>query len=171
MNAIEQLQRLHFRIRTGDATWNDCVNWAIERLRRDEEDEDLDVVMLAAATREDEATPLVQQIVERYIAPGALGVELNAGKLISEMYLAYQDGRETAISLEPKFWRLFYDLHQPSWLVMLARNCEYATDTPPFQRPFEQEFEYIAGLWSKARSLEEFLSLYDRNVSNSHDAI
>jgi len=85
--------------------------------------------------------------------------------------LSYRDGREDEASLEPKLWRLFYDLERPPWLKMLARNCEYATDMPPFQRPFEQEFEYIAGLWAKAQSREEFFSLYDRNVSASHDAL
>ncbi len=171
MNAVEQLQALHFRMRTGDASWKDCINWAIERLRRDEEGDDLDVVMLAAATRADEVDPLVLQIVERYIAPGALSNELAAGKLIVDLYQAYKEGKENVVSLEPKFWRLFYDLGQPSWLVMLARNCEYATDTEPFQRPFDQEFEYIAHLWRTSKSKEEFSSMYDRKVSDSHDAM
>ncbi|MBX3628075.1 MAG: hypothetical protein KF892_23905 [Rhizobacter sp.] len=171
MNAVEQLQALHFRMRTGDASWTDCIDWAIERLRRDEEGDDLDVVMLAAATRADEVDPLVLQIVERYIAPGALSDELAAGKLIVDLYHAYKEGKENVVSLEPKLWRLFYDLGQPSWLVMLARNCEYATDTEPFQRPFDQEFEYITRLWRTSKSKEEFLSKYDRKVSDSHDAM
>jgi hypothetical protein len=61
MNAVEQLQRLHFQVRTGDATWKDCVDWAIQRLLGDEEGDDLDVVMLAAATQQDQVAPLVRQ--------------------------------------------------------------------------------------------------------------
>ncbi len=171
MNGVEQLWALHFRMRTGDANWKDCIDWAIERLRRDEEGDDLDVVMLAAATRADEVDSLVIQIVERYIAPGALSDEVAAGKLIVELYRAYTEGKESVASLEPKFWRLFYDLGQPGWLVMLARNCEYATDTEPVQKPFDQEFEYIARLWQESSSKEEFLSRYDRKVSDSHDAM
>jgi hypothetical protein len=171
VNAVEQLRTLHFRIRTGDASWRDCVDWAIERLHRDEEGDDLDVVMLAAATRADEVNPLVLQIIERYIAPEALSDEVAAGKLVADLYQAYQEGNESVVSLEPKFWRLFYDLGHPSWLVMLARNCEYATDTEVFQQPFDQEFAYIAHLWQTSRSHEEFLSKYDRKVSDSHDAI
>jgi hypothetical protein len=102
-------------------------------LLHDEEGDDLDVVMLAAATREYEANPLVVQIVERHIAPGALGDELAAGKLIVDMHQAYIDGKQNAISLDPKLWRLYYDLGQPSWLIMLARNCEYATGMASFR--------------------------------------
>lgn len=171
MKNIEQLQRLHFQIRTGDASWKDCIDWAIERLQNDEEGDDLDVVMLAAATRKHEVVPLVIRIVERYIAPGALGDELAAGKFIVDLHAAYKEGKESATSLEPKLWRLYYDLGQPGWLVMLARNCEYATDVESFQQPFEQEFDYIAELWSTARSLNEFLAKYDQSISRSHDAI
>jgi hypothetical protein len=171
MNAVEQLRRIHFRIGTGDASWKDCIDWAIERLRDDDEGDDLDVVMLAAATREDEVNPLVVQIIERYLAHGALSNELEAGKLIVDLYHAYKEGKESAVSLEPKLWRLFADLGHPGWLVMLARNCEYATDVEAFQKPFDEEFEYIATLWQISRSLEEFLSKYDRKVSESHDAI
>lgn len=171
MNAIEQLQTLHFRMRIGRASWKDCIDWAIARLRRDEDDDDLDVVMLAAATRAEEVDSLVPQIVERYIGPGALSAELAAGKLIVELYEQYKEGKENATSLESTFWSLFYDLGHPSWLVMLARNCEYATDTEPFQKPFDEEFQYIAQLWRASRSQEEFLSKYDGKVSGSHDAM
>ena len=170
MKAVEQLQGIYFRIRTGDANWKDCVSWAIERLRNDEEGDDLDVVMLAAATREEEATPLVVQIVARYIAPGALSDELAAGKLIVDLYQAYEEDAQSAVSLEPKFWRLFYDLGRPSWLFMLARNCEYSTDMETFRGPFDDEFRYIASLWRTSGSLEEFMSQYDPEVSASHDA-
>jgi hypothetical protein len=171
MKNIEKLQKLHFQTRLGGAGWEDCVNWAIERLRNDDEGDDLDIVMLAAATQEDEVSPLVVRIVERYIAPGALNDELAAGKLVVELFAAYKAKKESISSLEPKFWRLYYDLGQPSWLVMLARNCEYATDTDEFNKPFEDEFSYIAGLWNSARSLAEFLAMYDREISRSHDAI
>lgn len=169
MNAVEELRSLHFRVRTGGANWQDCVNWAMDRLRKDEEGDDLDVVMLAAATVEDEVPPLVTQIVERYLGTGALESQVAAGKLIVDLYDLFKSGRETAATLDPKFWRLYYDLGQPSWLTMLARNCEYATDIPAFEKPFEEEFDYIVGLWRRAGNLAEFEAMYDRRVSNSHD--
>lgn len=169
MQNIEQLQQLHFKVRAGDADWRDCVDWAIERLRKDEEGDDLDVVMLAAATLPDEVPPLVQLIAERYLGQGALNEQLGAGKRVVALHRALKDGQETAVSLEPKLWRLYYDLARPDWLMMLARNCEYATDVPDFQKPFEAEFDYIAGLWLQAKTKAEFDALYDASISRSHD--
>lgn len=168
MNAIEELRTLHFRLRTGLASWQDCVDWATERLRDDDEGDDLDVVMLAGA-RADEVPPLVTQILERYLGASALSDHVAAGKLIVGLYDAYKSGNETASSLDPRIWRLYYDLDHPSWLVMLARNCEYATDIPDFQKPFEEEFEYIASLWRNAGTQNEFEAAYDSRISRSHD--
>jgi hypothetical protein len=169
MKNIEQLQRLHFLLRMGSANWNSCIDWAIERLQNDEEQDDLDIVMLAAASREDEVHPLVSTIIERYIGIEDLNDELAAGKYIVELHVAYKGNAETAITLEPKLWKLFNSPGYPTWLGMLCRNCEYATDIDVFEKPFEDEFEYIARLWSNSKSLPEFAAVYDHKVSSSHD--
>ena len=171
MNVIRELQRLAFLVRSGTMNWQSCIDWAIERLRNDEEGDDLDVVMLAAATLDDEASTLVPVILERYLGPDALSDELAAGKLIVEMFALFQAQKENAISLEPRLWRLFYDLGQPSWLIMLARNCEYATDVPAFEKLFLEEFQYISGLWKNSNTEAEFKAQYDHKVSQSHDYI
>ncbi|RZJ10259.1 MAG: hypothetical protein EON50_15745 [Acidovorax sp.] len=168
MNAIDELRSLHFRSRTGLASWQDCVDWATERLRHDDEGDDLDVVTLAGA-RKDEVPPLVTQILERYLGAGALSNQVAAGKFIVDLYDAYKSGEETAVSLDPRIWRVYYDFDQPTWLVMLARNCEYATDIPDFRAPFEEEFEYIANLWRSATTENEFEAAYDSRISRSHD--
>jgi hypothetical protein len=168
MNAIEELRTLHFRTRTGLASWQDCVDWATERLRHDDEGDDLDVVTLAGA-RKDEVPPLVTLILERYLGADALSNQIAAGISIVDLHDAYIAGKESAVSLEPKIWRLYYDLDQPSWLAMLARNCEYATDIPDFHAPFEEEFEYIANLWRNAHTESQFEATYDSRISQSHD--
>ena len=53
---------------------------------------------------------------------------------------------------------------------MLTRNCEYATDIPAFEEPFEREFSYIATLWAEAKIKADFDVKYSRDVSNQHDA-
>ncbi|AXE28624.1 hypothetical protein DK842_01050 [Chromobacterium phragmitis] len=169
MKNIEQLREIYFKAQVGEAHWQDYINWAIDRLRCDDEGDDLDIVMLAAATLPDEVQLLVVQIAERYLGDDALNDELVAGKWIVELHRAYKSGKETAISIEPKLWRRYYDLAMPDWLMMLARNCEYATDVPDFQGPFDEEFDYIAGLWDGSRSLLDFMSQYDSAISRSHD--
>lgn len=94
-----------------------------------------------------------------------------AGKYIVELHEAYSWGQETIKSLDWKFDRLRYALGYPDWLVMLSRNCEYATDIPAFEGPFKMEFAYIAKLWAEVSSRTEFEAKYSRAVSNQHDLI
>jgi hypothetical protein len=52
---------------------------------------------------------------------------------------------------------------------MLSRNCEYATDVPAFQEPFEQEFDYISKLWESSSTRAEFEQRYRPEISQKHD--
>ena len=72
-------------------------------------------------------------------------------------------------SLDVILTRLYPALAYPDWLVMLSRNCEYATDVPEFVQSFEREFAYPAGLWAGADSVAEFEQRYSRATSNGHD--
>jgi hypothetical protein len=63
---------------------------------------------------------------------------------------------------------LYPALDYPDWLTMLSRNCEYAIDVPDFERPFEDEFRYIASLWAQAEGLAAFEGEYRRQISNGH---
>jgi len=150
LEAREQLHSLYQRLQFGSAEWQDCVSWAIERLQQDEEGEDLDIVMLAAATSGDDVPSLIQHIAERHLAPEALNDDLAAGKHLVRLHQAYRDGQETVATLEPQLWRMHRKLRYPSWLVMLATNCELATDVPAYQAPFDAEFDYLSGLWRAA---------------------
>jgi hypothetical protein len=169
MNAISQLQNFYFLLTLGIGSHQACIDWAIEKLLSDQEGDDLDIVLLAAATNHDEALPLVENIIERYIGLASLDGELAGGKCIASLHQAYQDGKETVASLDEKFTKLHYSLGCPDWLVMLSRNCEYATDIPDFVKHFEDEFEYVANLWASAKSQNEFKSRYSRDISNQHD--
>ncbi len=170
MEEIARLRRCYLQHRLGFDDWQSCVDWAIERLQRDDEGDDLDIVMLAAATNVEEVWPLVSAIVSRYLDGAQISDDVAAGKYIVELHTAYLSKSESIETLEQKFWKIFNRLNQPSWLAMLARNCEYATDMDFYEKPFEDEFSYISGLWSRASTLNEFLVSYDRNISNSHEA-
>lgn len=170
MEAISQLQEHYMLLKLGFGSIQSCIDWAIERLQLDEEDDDLEVVLLAAATTHGDAFPLVEQIIARYVGLDSLDEQLAAGKFIAKLLPAYKAGVETIESLDEKFTKLYYGLGYPNWLVMLSRNCEYATDIDAFREPFEQEFAYIADLWGFSSTHAEFESKYDREVSNQHDA-
>lgn len=146
------------------------IDWALERLRLDQEGDDLNIVLLAAATTREEAAPLIEEILETHLGISSIDDRFAAGKYIAVLRSAYLAGQETIDSLDEKFTKLYHRLEYPNWLTMLSRNCEYATDIPAFVEPFEKEFEYVAGLWAAATSHADFESKYSRAISNSHDA-
>ncbi len=113
---------------------------------------------------------LVERIVVRYCGESCLDEHLAFGKYVASLRNYYLQGHETIESLDVEFSKLYSRLDYPEWLTMLSRNCEYATDIPAFEEPFEKEFAYIAGLWEAAKSRADFESKYSREVSNQHDA-
>ncbi|PHV50649.1 hypothetical protein CSQ91_05635 [Janthinobacterium sp. BJB301] len=170
MKQLAALEIAVFQLRMGFGHADCCVDWAVERLRRDEEGDDLEVVLLASARGIDEVLPLAEAIIERYRGTQRLSEQFLAGKYIVELRAAYLAGRESVSSLDAIFTRLYPALDYPDWLVMLSRNCEYATDVADFELPFEEEFHYIASLWSQAESLAALEREYSRETSNRHDA-
>jgi len=169
MKAISELQKYYLLFKLGVGSNQKCIDWAIERLQLGQEEDDLDVVLLAGAINSNEVITLVEKILERYISIASFDDQLVAGKYIVLLFQSYKAGTETIISLDEKFTMLYCNLGYPDWLTMLSRNCEYATDIPDFLKPFENEFEYIANLWSSSESSTEFESRFSRDVSNQHD--
>jgi hypothetical protein len=82
------------------------------------------VVLLAAATEQDDVLQLVPRIIERYSGPDALDEQIAAGKYLASLHDVYLVHKETIESLDSKFSKLFHGLGYPDWLVVLSRNCE-----------------------------------------------
>jgi hypothetical protein len=169
MEAISALEHEYFLLRFGWGNCEACVDWALTRLGNDEEGDDLEIVLLASARGRDEVLPLVETVLERYVGEHRMEDEFAAGKYIVTLRAAYVGGEETIESLDMKLSSIYSKLGYPTWLTMLSRNCEYATDIPEFEEPFEREFEYISGLWSIAQTCSEFNASYSRAKSNQHD--
>ena len=168
MQDLAELEQACFQLRHGDGRVERCVDWAVERLRLDQEGDDLDVVLLASARGEGEVLPLAEAIIERYRGVQGLDEQFQAGKYIVELRAAYLAGQQSIQSLDAILTRLYPALDYPDWLVMLSRNCEYATDVADFEQPFEREFGYIARLWAEVGSVAEFEQRYCRATSNRH---
>jgi hypothetical protein len=169
MEAIVQLEHAYFLTKVGLGSFRACIDWAIERLQKDEEGSDLDIVLLAASIEEEQAIPLVERIVSRYCASNDFDEHLAAGKYVAGLRETYFKKEETIASLDATFSKLYHCLDYPTWLVMLCRNCEYATDIPAFVKPFEEELSYIADLWESVTSRADFEARYSRVVSSQHD--
>jgi CO dehydrogenase/acetyl-CoA synthase alpha subunit len=102
MQAIADLQNLYFRTRLGLADIQPCIDWAIERVQSNEEGDNLDVVLLAAASSDEDVSHLVEKILSRYVGGATLDEELAAGKFVAELYEAYLEKRESIQSLDDK---------------------------------------------------------------------
>lgn len=171
MEQIDALEQAYFRLRLREANADLCVDWAVERLRWDQEGDDLEIVLLASARGADEVLPLAEVIIDRYKGERRLDAQFLAGQYVVTLWDAYQADQIDIYSIDQKLTALYTELHHVDWLVMLSRNCEYASDMPDFVQPFEQEFRYIAQLWRNAASTAQFDSLYDRETSNRHDVV
>ena len=91
------------------------------------------------------------------------------GTRIVELWASYAQGTTSTKDIDQWLSLIYPELGYPDWLVMLSRNCEYATDVEYFIEPFQKEFRYIAELWSQSGTIEEFHARDDRDVSRSHD--
>lgn len=171
MEAINQLERSYFIVKSGGGDYRECIEWALDRLRRDEEGDDTDIVMLAASIDRHEALTFTEHVIERYSGYQALDEQLAAGKYLVTLRHDYLRGRQSVATLEPKLQTLYEQLHYPGWLSILCRNCRRARDAAPFRDLFDTEFAYLARLWTVATSRQEFESRYNRAISVRHSAL
>jgi hypothetical protein len=110
MDVMEQLTELElgvFQLRMGFGQADRCVDWAVERLRLDQEGDDLEVVLLASARGADEVLTLADVILARYRGVERLDDQFLTGKYIVELRAAYLAGRESVSSLDAIFTRLY----------------------------------------------------------------
>jgi hypothetical protein len=171
MEAITQLEHSYFLLKSGGGDYHECVQWAVDRLRRNEEGDDEEIVMLAASSARSEALTFAEHLVERYSGYQALDPQLAAGKYIIALRHDYLRHVETLRTLESKLLSLYERLNHPGWLAVLSRNCRYAKEGPQYREYFEKEFAYLARLWAVANSRAHFESRYNRAISAKHDAL
>ena len=171
MEAINQLERSYFLLKSGGGDYRECIEWALDRLRRDEEGDDTDIVMLAASADVDEVLTFAEHVVERYSGYQSLDEQLAAGKYLVSLRHDYLRGIETVRTLESRLQSLNERLKFPGWLAVLCRNCRHAKEAKPYCDLFEKEFAYLARLWAVAMSRQQFESRYNRVISARHDAL
>jgi hypothetical protein len=170
LNAIGDLISKYIQFEFEFAPIEKCIKWAEDRILESEEYHDQDIILLAGSIDQKEAEDYVQAILKKYTGTSDITKdECVCGQYIVKLYERYKNNKITVDDLEPILSKLYNNLEYPDWLVMLSRNCEYATDVYNYIDPFEQEFDYIANLWRSSESLNDFKSKYSRDKSNTHD--
>ena len=152
--------------------WLGCILWAEQRLRDDEQA--LDVVMLASATNGREARPWVGKILKRELGDGALSEQLAAGLRVAELHEAHGRQPLDMAQLASTLWFLANRTNHPDWLrVLQARSVQLSPALPgehrkplawwrktQARRDFEAEFAHIAGLWRSLSHPAPFFARY-----------
>ena len=163
--AMAHIQDLFFRYWFYMVNASEWIDWAVERLQHNEEGDDLDIVMLAAMGRVDKPRKLIERIFQKYSGLAVSDEQLIAGKFVVLLRERYLAGSESIDSLDHQFRRIFYS-DMIEWMMDLMRICEYANVLDlGYLVPFEREFEYIAGLWSEADSVEAFKAHWNPDLS------
>lgn len=171
MQAINQLEHSYYMLKSGGGDYHDCIAWAIQRLRNNEEGDDEEIVLLAASQGRSEVLTLAEHVVERYSGYQALDAQLAAGKYMVSLRHDYLRGVETIRTLHAKLQSLYEKLSYPRWLSVLCRNCRHAREDRAYQEFFEKEFAYLARLWAVATSRTHFDARYNHAISLKHDAL
>jgi hypothetical protein len=171
MEAINQLEHSYFLLKSGGGDYHECIQWAVDRLRRNEEGDDEEIVLLAASSARSEVLAFAEHVVGRYSGYQALDPQLAAGKYIVALRHDYLRHVETLRTLESKLLSLYERLAFPGWLAVLSRNCRYAKEGPQYREYFEKEFAYLSRLWAVASSRAHFEARYNRAISAKHDAL
>jgi len=171
MEAISQLERSYFLLKAGGGDYRECVEWALERLRRDEEGDDTDIVLLAASATRYEVLTFAEHVIGRYCGYQSLDEQLAAGKYLVALRQDYLRGIETVHSLENKLQSLHERLRFPRWLSVLCRNCRLASEAKHHRELFEKEFAYVTRLWAVAMSRHQFDARYNPVISRQHNVL
>jgi hypothetical protein len=171
MESITQLEHSYYLLKSGGGDYHDCIQWARQRLRDNDEGDDEEIVLLAASTIRAEVLVLAEHVVERYSGMQALDSHLAAGKYLVTMRHDYLRGVETIRTLNSKLQALNEKLGFPVWLGVLCRNCRHARENLEYQDHFEKEFAYLTRLWAVATTRAQFDSRYNHAISARHDAL
>ena len=100
MEAINQLEHSYFLLKSGGGDYHECVQWAVDRLRQNEEGDDEDIVLLAASSARSEVLAFAEHVVERYSGYQALDPQLAAAGQLESLRFSPAHDRHHAISHE-----------------------------------------------------------------------
>jgi len=166
---IQNIKNCFYRNKFFGDHYKECIDWAVTQLENENSQES--ICILAGLDPKDywNIKKMIEEIINEELIDNQENNETWAGKYIVELSDRYLNKEITINDLDEIISKLYYKLNYPNWLDMLARNCEYATDIGPFQKPFNDELQYIIGIWMNSIDIREFRKKYDRKISQSHD--
>lgn len=148
-----------------------CIEWATERMALGESSPGL----TALAGRDPGDATAIRKDCELILgmdpfADQAMVLEW-AGRYLVRAGRLFAEGSLSLEGIQGPIARITEILGKPDWLVILARNCEYALGLPAYRSAFEAELKYLSRLWSHSPGIADFLRSYDQRVSSKHNPV
>jgi hypothetical protein len=160
MEAIDELQKIRLQIALGDAPWAAAIEWAIQRLLRDEQDGDLNVVMLAASVSATEAESWTRLVLDEHGSATKDRNEAAAMTLLPDWQTLLRSGQLTLESLDTKLCCLLSMTDNAPWVVDLELQCECVLIGWEEQSEFDDFLDGVAALCRQSGSLAAFREAY-----------
>lgn len=165
----KELKQSYIEAQFFESAFEKSIEWAITQIVNGTDDMNINILAGLEPNNYFEIKEYVEKILDEELNVSKEDLEEWAGQYIIELKKLFTDQVIDIWKMDEKISRLYYKLDYPNWMVMLARNCEYATDVEPFEKPFEDELEYITELWTKYPEYSVFIEHYKREISNTHD--
>ncbi|MDC7127368.1 MAG: hypothetical protein PQJ46_17525 [Spirochaetales bacterium] len=165
----KELKQTYIEAQFFESAFEKSIEWAITQIENGTDDMNINILAGLEPNNYFEIKEYIENILDEELTVSKEDLEEWAGQYIIELKKLFIDQVIDIWKLDEKISRLYYKLDYPNWMVMLARNCEYATDVEPFEKPFEDELEYITELWTKYPEYSDFIENYKREISNTHD--
>ena len=168
-NRLTRLRKIYIEKQLLNQSNSVYIDWAISELLTGVEDGN--ICILASFNSDDDFE--IEYYLDKLLADKPrIGIDESyevIGEIIIKLSNQYSQKNITIPEIDRIINHIFILTDYVDWLVMLARNCEYATDIDVFLRPFEEELDYIADLWIDYNSYSEFSLKYNRKMSSGHD--
>jgi hypothetical protein len=152
-----------------NVNYEGCINWAIKQIEKGVDEDNINILAGLNPNNSWEIEEYIEKIIGEENVFEDNNIQTWAGEVVVKNGEKYFGKEIDIFELERILTELCYKLNYPDWLVMLSRNCEYATDIKSFEKPFLDELNYIMDLWKKSFDLNDFNKKYDRSISNNHD--
>jgi hypothetical protein len=165
MVGIHQLLKIHLQVVMGQARWSAAIGWGIERLLRNEDEGDLDVVMLAASVTADEAEGWALAVLESHGGPPEDRNEAGALAWVPELYQDLCAGRLSLEELDQQLSRLMPVTDDATWitdLCLISESVQLKWESPT---SFQQCLAQVVDLASASPDLQTFREQYHRSVT------
>lgn len=108
MNKIDELHDICMKAKFSLGEWRDCVDWAVQRLMKNEDQDNESIILLTSSNEESEIKQLTTEILNIYYAQEQKNDEYWAGKYFVFLHELFCGLEIDIFELEKRIWKIYY---------------------------------------------------------------